>query len=135
VRGTAAGEPVVSQANTADFEAGYERAFGDRPAERGRWIYVEGQGLIPADQYLEPVGDGRVMVVGDSHYDGAVAPDGTPIDTRRRHREYLKRTGLALAGDFSDDFRQKVRATEEREAAKEIRETVGRTWYEKEKRR
>jgi hypothetical protein len=135
VRGTAAGEAVVSQANTAGFESGYERAFGDRPVERGRWIYVEGRGLVPAEEYSEPLGDGRVMVVGDSHYEGAVAPDGTPIDTRRRHREYLKRTGLALAGDFSDDFRQRTKSSEDRAEAKEIRETVGRTWHELEKRR
>ena len=40
-----------------------------------------------------------------------------------------------MAGDFSDEFREKVRSAESRESEKEIRETVGRTWYEHEKKR
>ena len=66
MRGTAAGEPVVSQANTAEFSAGYERVLGDRPVERGRWIWDDrAKKLVPAEEYQEPLGDDRVMVVGD----------------------------------------------------------------------
>lgn len=30
--------------------------------------------------------------------------DGTPIDTRKRHREYMKQNGLALTGDYTQTW-------------------------------
>lgn len=135
MRGTAAGEPVVSQANTPDFEAGYERAFGAREPEKGRWIWDDKAGkLVPADEYQEPLGDGRVMVLGEAHYDGLVMTDGTVCDSRRKYREYLKATGCAVAGDYSESLsEQKARKERERHDAKDRRETIGRSIYEVEK--
>lgn len=36
----------------------------------------------------------------DRHYDGLRATDGTPIDSRTKHREYMKINGLTTMDDF-----------------------------------
>jgi hypothetical protein len=135
MRGTAAGEPVVSQANTADFEAGYERAFGPSEPQKGRWIWDDRVSrLVPAEEYTEPTGDGRVMVLGEAHYDGLRMTDGTIVDSRRKYREYLKATGCAVAGDYSEHLSErKAQKQRERHDAKDRRETIGRSIYEVEK--
>lgn len=198
MRGTAAGEPVVSQANTVEFEAGYDSVFGciwcqktDDPivwkcpdcgaklcwpcklsnidcydtgrycpgcqknlpdsdgntptdwkalgyeveGSRGRWIWDDRiNKLVPAEEYQEPTGDGRVMVLGEAHYDGLVMTDGTVCDSRKKFREYLKATGCAVAGDYTEQLSErKVQRDRERADAKERRETIGRSIYQVEK--
>jgi hypothetical protein len=49
---------------------------------------------------------------GDRHYDGLRATDGADISTRKRHREYMKRTGLTTADDFKQTW---ANAAKERE--------------------
>lgn len=41
---------------------------------------------------------------GDRHYDGMRATDGADISSRKKHREYMKRTGLTTADDFKDTW-------------------------------
>lgn len=48
----------------------------------------------------------------DRHYHGMRATDGSDISSRRKHREYMKRTGLTTADDFKDTW---ARAAKERE--------------------
>lgn len=43
---------------------------------------------------------------GDRHYQGLRAPDGTDIGSRKKHRDYLKRTGLATADDFTESWQR-----------------------------
>lgn len=45
-------------------------------------------------------------LAGDRHYDGLRATDGTPIDSRSKHREYMQRHGLATADDFRQSWAQ-----------------------------
>jgi hypothetical protein len=79
---------------------------------RRRFVYIDGEPVeVTADYVAPPRDHGRVH--GDLHYDGLRAPDGTDISTRTKHREYMKRTGLTTADDFSVTW-QKQRA--EREA-------------------
>ncbi len=66
-------------------------------------------------------------------YGNLRATDGTPIDTRKRHREYLKATGSAMSSDFTET---RARAATERAEMqrtggdhKERRETLGRALY------
>lgn len=70
----------------------------------------------------------RVELQTGGHYEGLRATDGTPIDTARRHREYLKATGLALESDFTRTREEapKARAVEQR---RERRETLGRVTH------
>jgi hypothetical protein len=59
-------------------------------------------------------------------YSNARATDGTPINTKRRHREYLKQNGLAMAADYSPQYQEREAARRERHEDKERREIVER---------
>ena len=52
-------------------------------------------------------------LAGDRHYDGLRATDGTPIDTRSKHRQYMREKGVTMASDFKNTWAQ---AQKEREA-------------------
>lgn len=74
-------------------------------------------------------------LAGDRHYDGMQASDGTDISTRTKHREYMKRTGLTTASDYTETWkaqesvRQSVREGTYRD--KDLRETIARSFYQK----
>lgn len=52
-------------------------------------------------------------LAGDRHYQNLVATDGTPIDSRTKHREYMKANNLSLESDYKDTWK---RAADERAA-------------------
>jgi putative FmdB family regulatory protein len=52
-------------------------------------------------------------LAGDRHYDGLAATDGTPINSRTKHRQYMKEKGLAMVDDFKQTWKA---AAKEREA-------------------
>lgn len=64
-------------------------------------------------------------LISDRHYEGAVATDGTLIDTRAKHREYMRRNNLTTADDFKNEWAAAPRRRE-LEAAKGRREAVER---------
>jgi hypothetical protein len=83
---------------------------------RKRWIQdPDTHELVPAEDYV-PKADLRHhgRVIGDLHYDGLRATDGTPIDTRTKHREYMKRNGLTTVDDFKVTWQQEAKAREAR---------------------
>lgn len=55
------------------------------------------------------------------------ATDGTPINTRKRHREYLKQNGLCMAADYSKDYQEREAGRRDRQDTKEYREMVERS--------
>lgn len=63
-----------------------------------------------------------------------VTDDGTLINTRRRHREYMQSKGYTMASDYKDswakaaDWREKYQRGEIRDP--NIRNQLGRTLYE-----
>lgn len=73
---------------------------------RRRYRYVTNAAGDVVSEEVDPgytgYGDGtaRVELMLDGHYEGLQATDGTPIDTRRRHQEYMRRNGVAMADDF-----------------------------------
>jgi hypothetical protein len=74
-------------------------------------------------------------------YGHAVATDGTDLSTKRRHREYMQRNGLAMASDYEGGYWQKkgaelnaIRTPGSGHDSRERRETVGRLAYELSKR-
>ena len=75
----------------------------------------------------------RVELQIGNHYDGLRATDGTRIDTRRRHAEYMKQNGLAVESDFT---RTRAEAPIKRaaEQKRERRETLGRVTHQLETR-
>jgi hypothetical protein len=97
----------------------------------------------PETQALEPYAErqaaqARDLVFNDAHYDGLKTTDGVDISTRKKHREYMKATGLATADDFKETWAKKQVEMEQRRAgtfhdparSRELRETIGRTMYE-----
>lgn len=72
-------------------------------------------------------------LAGDRHYDGLRAPDGSPIDTRTKHRQYMKEKGLTMASDFTETWktaakeRAAIRAgAPDRDRVATVREAVER---------
>jgi hypothetical protein len=45
-------------------------------------------------------------IASERHYDGLTAPDGTPIDTRAKHRAYMKANNLTTADDFAGTWKK-----------------------------
>ena len=107
---------------------------------RRRWIYINGEAHEVSQDYVPP--PRHVPVVGDRHYDGLTATDGTPIDTRTKHREYMRQRGLTTADDYTGEWQK---AAEYRERVfteggdwkdkKERREQIERAMHEVSKRR
>lgn len=62
-------------------------------------------------------------------YDGARGPNGEDLSSRKRHREFVRASGLAVASDYSAETLQKnaERRTSREPERRELRETVGRT--------
>lgn len=79
-------------------------------------------------------GEGHVAIVGDSHYEGIRSPiDGAVIDSRTKHRQYMKDNNLAMYDDFKDTW---AAAEKRREAVrtghfdtKERKEAIEKAWY------
>lgn len=57
-------------------------------------------------------------LAGDRHYDGLAATDGTPINSRTKHREYMKANGLTMADDFKQTW---AKAQADREAVRTMK--------------
>ena len=77
---------------------------------------IEGHGEMERRLSVVPGLSGLAnALAGDRHYDGLTATDGTPIDTRTKHREYMKSHDLAMADDFKNTWAQ---AQQKRELAR-----------------
>lgn len=57
---------------------------------------------VTDDYTLPPRADSTLW--GDRNYEGLVAPDGTDISSRTKHREYMKAKGLTTMDDFKDSW-------------------------------
>lgn len=64
--------------------------------------------LVEVGPDYAPISRASNRYVGDSHYDGLRASDGENISTRTKHREYMKRKGLATMDDFTGEFAKKT---------------------------
>lgn len=71
---------------------------------------VEGPGPRRSDG---PSGDGWRF--SDRLYSSApfTAPDGTVIDSRKKHREYMKRNNLTTMDDMTDTWKQAAKEREQ----------------------
>lgn len=63
------------------------------------------------DDYVSPARADSALW-GDRNYEGLVAPDGTDISSRTKHREYMKAKGLTTMDDFKETW---AKAKAERE--------------------
>ena len=46
-------------------------------------------------------------------YGNIAATDGTPLTSKRRHRDYMKANGLALASDYTDTWAKAAKKRED----------------------
>ena len=75
-RGMVVGEAIVSQAQTKAFDEGYERTFGARKPQRGRWVWDAAQGkLVSAEDYVPPAAKTGTGIMVDRFMEGERAPD------------------------------------------------------------
>ena len=69
-------------------------------------------------------------LISESHYEGVRATDGTPIDTRARHKRYMEEHGVCHAGDYSPEFykqrREEMARVEKQDRLKVVIDAVHR---------
>lgn len=139
-RGTANNEPVVSQANSDAFNEGYERLYGDKPPQRGRWVWDEELGnLVDARDYRPHEKAIHANIMVDRFYEGAFIHDGEKIrdiGSRRKHREFMREKGLTTVDDFKDTWARNEKARYERRTqlrtpSKTRREAIAKALYQK----
>jgi hypothetical protein len=87
--------------------------------------------LIPKEEYVPKYHlNAHHLIIGDRHYDGLRATDGTDISTRSKHKRYMKENNLTTMDDFQGtwDKEAKKRAEYYKEAKHGAvrREDVGR---------
>ncbi len=58
-------------------------------------------------------------LASERHYDGLTATDGTPIDTRAKHRAYMRERGLTTIDDFTETWKREAQAREARIAGED----------------
>lgn len=66
-----------------------------------------------SEDYVPPPMAAHNALAGDRHYDGLRATDGTPIDSRSKHRAYMQQHGLTTADDYHQTW---AKAKEMRDA-------------------
>ncbi len=122
-RGIANGEPVVSQAQSKAFDAGYDRIQRtERASERGRFIYDPEIGrCVRADQYQGRPEARSAPFMVDRYMEGASSVDGVDIGSRQKRRRFMRERGVADAGDFGPDYSERVKHSDELAAEKQIR--------------
>lgn len=133
MRGTAAGESIQSQAGTEEFREGYTRIFRECKPQRGRWVMTP-NGLVPADEYVPEHVALNAPILTDRVHEGQKAPDGTPIDTRRKRRDWMRAADVV---DYADGEGYRQQRAKEQEAKargefkpdKELRTIIGRELY------
>ena len=114
-KGSVAGQPIQTGAQTKQWDEGFDRTFGERKPARGRFVYTEG-----GKPLAEPVAVGHDWAQPDSGpslkseeevYGHITATDGTDLSSRTKHREYMRRNNLTIADDFKETW---ARAEKER---------------------
>lgn len=137
-KGSVAGKAIQTGTQTKEWDEGFERTFGERKPARGRFVYTSGG--TPLEEPVAVDGDwtqpdsGPARRSEEEVYGRITATDGADLSTRTRHREYMKANNLTIADDFKETWKraEKERTTPGRNLP-EIREEVGRAFYESEK--
>ena|GEM_PF-7054344 len=132
-RGMANGEPIVSQPATDEFREGYDRIFGDKPVQRGRWVYdVRQQRLVPADEYEPPARALDAPILSGRFYENVhTLDDGTDIGSRAKYQAYCREKGVTAMSDFSDQYYDNIHASRKRETRKHRKAALDRAYWEK----
>ncbi len=118
-RGTVTGEGIVSQASTDELREAHERIWGDKPVQRGRWVWdPEAQKLVRAEDYCPPSMARDAPIIADRIHEGTHFDDGervVDIGSRRKRREFMRRTGVEDAADASPQWFEGKRKEKDRQ--------------------
>lgn len=113
-RGMVAGQAIQTQAQTKEFDEGYERVFGKGGGERGRFIYRDG-GLVRVDSDWSDA-EARAPTLTEGLVHGnTTTSDGVDISSRKKRREYMAATGVTDFSDYSPEWHDKRKKSAERE--------------------
>jgi hypothetical protein len=112
-----AGQPIQTQAQTPEWDSGYERIFGkDRKPQRGRYVFN------PETGACEEVGSDwsdaprkALTSTEEIAYGNLQTTDGVDISSRKKRREYMKASGVTDSSDFSKDWFAKQAKSKERQ--------------------
>jgi hypothetical protein len=137
-RGMVAGQAITTQAQTKEFDEGYERIFGKAKPARGRFVYRDGE-AINVDRDWVGTDSEKPPVFTDRYMEGDRATDGTDIGNRTRRRNYMEKNGLADSSDYTGHWQkaesQRAAFYEGRDQDKGLHETIGRALHEAKKKR
>jgi hypothetical protein len=103
---------------------------------RRTWVQDPDTGeLVPKEEYIPKRHlNAHNLIMGDRHYDGLRATDGTDISTRAKHRAYMKANNLTTTDDFQSTWtREAQRRAEYYKEGKHgaiRREDVGRAIHD-----
>lgn len=105
-RGMVAGQAIVTQAQSAEYDDGYERIFGkDRKPQRGRFVWSnEEQRMVDVGSEWTDAERRAQTTTEEIEYGGLRATDGADISSRKKRREYMRATGVTDSSDFSSDW-------------------------------
>lgn len=112
-RGMVAGQTIQTQAQTAEYDAGYERTFGKGGGERGRFVYRDGQ-LVRVDQDWTDA-EKRGFRSEEEVYGHDTTADGVDISSRRKRKDFMTAAGVTDFSDFSPEWHEKKKKSIERE--------------------
>ena len=129
-RGMANNEGITSQANTKQYDEGYERVFGaNRKPMRGRWVINEEGELVDANDYTPPSRALDAPIMAGRFYENVSSTDGVDIGSRKKHREYMKQRDLAPADDYSAAWYERRRKEKKRDQDRERKEALKQAAY------
>lgn len=130
------GDLIKTKANSKQFQDNYSKIYGDKPPQRGRYIYDEElRKLLPADEwyarnYKERNQSPMAFVDNMEAYESPVTGK---IITNRKKRDYdLRATGSRPYEGFSSEQKeaQKYQQYQDQKLKSTLSETVQRTYYE-----
>jgi hypothetical protein len=142
-RGMVNGEPINTQAQSKEFDEGYDRTFGPRKeVQRGRFIWDEkARKLVPAAEYRAQEEARTAPIMCDRYMEGVAYDMGdqkVDIGSRSKRRAFMKATGWADSDDFKGQWKKAEQDRKrffEKGGNKERREAIERMHYELSKRK
>jgi hypothetical protein len=110
-----AGQAITTQAQTKEFDEGYERVFGKGGGERGRFVWSESaQAMVRVGEDWTDA-ERRAQTVTEELVHGKIATaDGVDISSRKKRRDYMRAAGVVDSSDYSPEWREKKKKEIER---------------------
>lgn len=105
-KGMVAGQAIQTQAQSKEFDEGYERTFGKGTKERGRFVYRDGQ-MVRVDADWTDAERRALTTTEGIEYSNAVTTDGVDISSRKKRRDYMAATGVTDASDFGPGYAER----------------------------